>query len=149
MRALSLHENIQIELPKELPELRIVADATRLAQVFDNLLSNASKYAPHSTVKISFLAERDAVHLQLSDNGPGIAAEHLPFLFKRFYRVPSAQHNVRGTGLGLFICRQIVRAHGGEIWAESQVGVGTTFHIRLPYDQGQSKDELFLRESGA
>ncbi|GAB4477167.1 MAG: hypothetical protein Kow0088_15730 [Anaerolineales bacterium] len=147
MRALSLHDNIQIELQKDLPELRIVADATRLAQVFDNLLTNASKYAPHSTVTISVNTEADVVHVMLSDNGPGIAPEHLASLFKRFYRVPTPDKNVRGTGLGLFICRQIVRAHSGEIWAESQVGAGTTFHIRLPYHPGQSNQDLSLRES--
>ncbi len=147
MRALSLHDNIQIELQKELPEIRILADASRLAQVFDNLLTNASKYAPHSTVTISVAAEDQSVHVKLSDNGPGIAPEHLESLFKRFYRVPTPDKNVRGTGLGLFICRQIVRAHNGEIWAESQVGVGTTFHIRLPYDQQQSNQDLSLRES--
>lgn len=149
MRALSLHDNIQIELQKDIPELRLMADASRLAQVFDNLLTNASKYAPHSTVTISAVAEEQTVCVRLRDNGPGIAPEHLPLLFKRFYRVPTPDKNVRGTGLGLFICRQIIHAHGGEIWAESQVGVGTTFYIRLPYDQQQSNPDLSLRESYA
>lgn len=149
MRALSLHDNIQIHLQQDLPELRLIADASRLAQVFDNLLTNASKYAPNSTVTISIVTEPQTVHIKVSDTGPGIAPEHLQSLFKRFYRVPTPNKNVRGTGLGLFICRQIVNAHNGEIWAESGVGEGTTFHIRLPYDQQQSNQVLSLRESNA
>ncbi len=149
MRALSLHDNLQIELQKDLPEIRLTADATRLAQVFDNLLTNASKYAPNSTVTICVEPEAETVLVKVADNGPGIAQEHLKSLFKRFYRVPTPDKNVRGTGLGLFICRQIVQAHGGDIWAESEVGVGTTFHIRLPYDQQESNQDLSLRESSA
>ncbi|MCS6906850.1 MAG: HAMP domain-containing sensor histidine kinase [Anaerolineales bacterium] len=149
LRALSLHDNIRIELQKELPELRIVADATRLAQVFDNLLTNASKYAPQSTVTISVREEPQAVHICVSDNGPGIAPQHLGSLFKRFFRVPTPDRNIRGTGLGLFICRQIVQAHRGEIWAESQLGHGTTFHIRLPYSQPKLDHDLSLRESSS
>lgn len=146
-RALSLHDNIQIELQKDLPALRLMADASRLAQVFDNLLANASKYAPHSTVKIFIQEEPQTVCINLSDNGPGIAPEHIPSLFKRFYRVPTPDKNIRGTGLGLFICRQIVNAHNGEIWVESQVNVGTTIHIHLPYDQQHSNQVLSLREN--
>jgi signal transduction histidine kinase len=149
MRALSLHDNIQIQLQQDLPELRLMADPSRLAQVFDNLLTNASKYAPNSTVTISAETEPQTVHVKVRDTGPGIAPEHLQSLFKRFYRVPTPDKNVRGTGLGLFICRQIVNAHRGEIWAESEVGKGTTFHIRLPYDQQQSNHVLSLRESNA
>jgi signal transduction histidine kinase len=149
MRALSLHDNLQIQLQPDLPELRLMADASRLAQVFDNLLTNASKYAPNSMVTISAETEPQTVHVKVRDTGPGIAPEHLPSLFKRFYRVPTPDKNVRGTGLGLFICRQIVNAHRGEIWAESEVGKGTTFHIRLPYDQQQSNHVLSLRESNA
>lgn len=149
MRALSLHDNIQIELQKDLPELRIMADPSRLAQVFDNLLTNASKYAPHSTVVISLIEEPQSICIKLSDNGPGIAPEHLSSIFKRFYRIPTPHQNQRGTGLGLFICRQIVNAHNGEIWAESEVGKGTTFYIRLPLNQQQFDQVLSLRESSA
>jgi signal transduction histidine kinase len=147
MRALSLHDNITIVLPPEMPEIKLEADSTRLAQVFDNLLTNASKYAPNSTVTISLISEPGAAHITVSDNGPGIAEEHLSSLFKRFYRVPNRDTSIRGTGLGLFICRQIVHAHGGEIWAESAVGKGTTFHLRLPFHPQTKGQELSLRES--
>lgn len=147
MRAVSLHDNIEIVLPPELPEIRMTADPTRLAQVCDNLLTNASKYAPNSTVHVSVQEEGEQVHIQIKDNGPGIAEEHLGSLFKRFFRVPGRDTNIRGTGLGLFICRQIVKAHGGEIWAESQLGEGTAFHIRLPKRQEEQNQVISLRES--
>ncbi len=146
MRALSLHDNISIVLSQELPEIKLEADPTRLAQVFDNLLTNASKYAPNSKVTISLISEPEAAHITISDNGPGIAEEHLGSLFKRFYRVPNRDVSIRGTGLGLFICRQIIRAHGGEIWAESVLGKGTTFHLRLPFHPKTNNHELSLRE---
>ena len=69
------------------------------------------------------------------DTGPGIPPEHLERLFQRFYRVPGTSAAVRGTGLGLYICRQLVNAHKGEITVESKWGEGTTFHIYLPIQQ--------------
>jgi signal transduction histidine kinase len=147
MRSNSIHENIQVVLQDNIPQVKIVADPARLAQVFDNLLTNASKYAPGSRVFIYLGIDSASAHIRLEDDGPGIAPEHLDHLFKRFYRVPSKDANVRGTGLGLFICRQIIRAHDGEIWAESQVGKGTTFYLKLPINQTQEVKDISLRES--
>jgi signal transduction histidine kinase len=147
LRSNSRHDNIQVSLQEKIPEVKIVADPARLAQVFDNLLVNASKYAPQSQVVIQLEVEGNKTHMRLEDNGPGIAPEYLDHLFKRFYRVPGKDANVRGTGLGLFICRQIVRAHGGNIWVESEVGKGTTFHITLPMNQMQEGKDISLRES--
>jgi signal transduction histidine kinase len=147
LRSNSRHDNIQVSLQQKIPEVKIVADPSRLAQVFDNLLMNASKYAPQSQVMIQLELEDNKTHMRLEDNGPGIASEHLDHLFKRFYRVPGKDANVRGTGLGLFICRQIVRAHGGNIWVESEVGKGTTFHIILPMNQTEERKDISLRES--
>jgi signal transduction histidine kinase len=113
----------------------IEADPTRLAQVFDNLLSNAAKYASGSKVTISAKAEESEIHIAVKDTGPGISPAHLKNIFSRFYRVPNQSSSVRGSGLGLFICRRIVQAHGGEITAESTLGEGTTFHIYLPFDR--------------
>ena len=79
---------------------------------------------------------RDAV-LKVKDNGPGIAAEHLPHIFDRFYRVDKARsREAGGTGLGLAIVHQLVMLHGGEIHVESEVGKGTTFTVELPLHQG-------------
>jgi signal transduction histidine kinase len=148
LRAGSRNEDIQIYLDLRINGLQIQADPTRLAQVFDNLLSNAIKYAPGAQVKITLAKETDKAHMTVSDNGPGIAPENIKNLFNRFYRVPSDNVTVRGTGLGLYICRRIIQAHGGEITVESVVGRGTTFHIYLPLKMKDiTETSISLRES--
>lgn len=147
LRATSRHEDLDIQLKPEVSDVKISADPTRLAQVFDNLLTNASKYAPGSTVEIACAREGESVHITMKDNGPGIPPEHIGHLFKRFFRVPTKESSVHGTGLGLFICRQIVRAHGGEIWVESKPNEGAHFHIRLPIEQKLAQTDISLRES--
>lgn len=132
LRARSRNENLNIQVESHTPGLQIEGDPARLAQVFENLLSNASKYAPASPIRISVEAEGETAHIHLSDQGPGISPEHLSKLFTRFYRVPSGNMSVRGTGLGLYICRQIIEAHEGSISVESTVNQGTTFSIHLP-----------------
>ena len=87
----------------------------RLAQVFDNLLTNASKYAPGSPIHISLDEDDGRVRIAFRDEGPGIDGEHVDHLFQRFYRVPGKNTSIRGSGLGLYICRQIITAHDGEI----------------------------------
>jgi signal transduction histidine kinase len=108
-------------------------DSARLTQVFENLFTNAIKYAPGSPIEISMRHEGDLLHITFGDQGEGIAEEFLPFLFERFYRVPG-DAGVTGTGLGLYICKQIVLAHRGKIWVESVLDRGTTFHIELPVE---------------
>jgi signal transduction histidine kinase len=132
MRARSFDEDFKIEVDLQSSPLKVKADPTRLVQVFDNLLSNAVKYAPDSTVNITLSKQDEHAHIVFSDQGPGIPAEDLPNIFTRFYRVPNQNKAIRGTGLGLFICRRIINAHEGEITAESKLGEGTTFHIYLP-----------------
>jgi signal transduction histidine kinase len=109
----------------------ILADGTRISQVFENLFSNAVKYAPNSEINISMTAHDDWVRVAFADRGDGISQEYLPFIFERFYRVPG-ERTVKGTGLGLYICKQIVMAHHGNIWVESVLGKGTTFFVELP-----------------
>ncbi|MFZ6030331.1 MAG: ATP-binding protein [Chloroflexota bacterium] len=121
--------SIQVEL---LPNAIVQVDPTRLSQVFDNLLSNAVKYAPGAPVAITMVQEGDITHTAVQDAGPGIDPTHVEHLFERFYRVPTKQNVARGTGLGLFICRQLVQAHQGTLTVESVLGQGTTFHIYLP-----------------
>lgn len=148
LRATSHYDNLAIQLDLAVTGITAPADPTRLAQVFDNLLSNASKYAPGAAINLRLHQENGFAVIDLSDTGPGIAPEHLENLFKRFYRAPTNDTTVRGTGLGLFICRQIVQAHGGEISVESQPGQGTTFTITLPIERRAAPDDqISLRES--
>ncbi len=109
----------------------IHGDGVRLAQVFDNLFTNAIKYAPGAPIDVLLSQMGDHVLISFIDHGPGIPKESLPLIFERFYRVRS-EKSVTGTGLGLYICKQIIEAHRGKIWAESTPGQGTTFFIELP-----------------
>ncbi len=112
----------------------VSADPDAIFQVFSNLIDNACKYASGSG-KIEIGAEdvEGAVQFHVRDFGGGIASEHLPRLFERFYRVDKARSRESGgTGLGLAIAKHIVRAHGGTIWAESELHHGSTFFFTLP-----------------
>ena len=110
----------------------IIGDPSRLAQVFENLITNATKYAPGSNIDISIEQTPGQTHLFIKDYGPGIAEEHQPFIFDRFYRVRDNSHSVHGSGLGLYICREIIIAHNGTINVYSKINKGTTFEIVLP-----------------
>ena len=111
----------------------IHGDGVRLSQVFENLFSNAVKYAPGSPLDITIGQSNDRLRVTFRDYGPGIPDDFVPFIFERFYRVPG-ERSVTGTGLGLYICKQIILAHHGKIWAESVLDEGTTFIIELPSD---------------
>jgi signal transduction histidine kinase len=124
--------NVDVHLDLESFNGKIWVDTTRMIQVFDNLFSNAAKYAPGSPVTIYLRWESELAHISVRDQGPGIPADHLENIFKRFYRLSEYQDAAKGSGLGLFICKQILHAHQGEIYAESVLGEGTTFHILLP-----------------
>lgn len=126
------HPKLEINLKFDaLPP--VLGDGVRLSQVFENLFSNAIKYAPGSKITVDGKRAGKKVRLYFSDEGEGIPEEYIPFLFERFYRVPG-ERTVTGTGLGLYICKQIVMAHHGNIWVESVLDRGTTFLIELPAD---------------
>ncbi len=114
--------------------VRALLNAPLLEQAVGNLVENALKYSPpQSRVSISGGFDGDRVRITVSDEGPGIAAEHLPRLFERFYRVDKARsRQMGGTGLGLAIVKHIAQAHGGRAEVTSQVGQGSTFTIILP-----------------
>ena len=112
----------------------IPGDTVHLTRVFENLFNNAVKYAPGSALEISLREEQGALFVRFADRGPGIPPEHLSMIFERFYRIPDENISSAGTGLGLYICKQIIVAHHGKIWAESTPRQGTTFHIALPLD---------------
>ena len=135
MRSKTRYPEMNIELDLE-KNINIQADPVRLTQVFDNLISNAAKYAPGSSVFITLNSEEKAgqpvFHIVFRDLGPGIAPEHIGRLFDRFYRVPESSEKVHGTGLGLYICSEIINVLNGELKVESELGDGTSFHIYLP-----------------
>jgi PAS domain S-box-containing protein len=103
-------------------------DRMRMEQVFTNLISNAIKYAPNSHVSISLSSSNDGILISVNDNGPGIPKEDIKKIFDRYERVQSSGQ-VTGLGLGLYITSQIIEAHHGKIWAESELGQGTTFFM--------------------
>ncbi len=131
-RAASSSHRIELELGA--PTEKVAADPVRLRQVFDNLLDNALKYTPaNSFITIRTEAGQTAVEVRIIDNGPGIPAKDLPHIFERFYRVDKGRSREKGgTGLGLSIVKHIVQLHRGRVWAESQLGQGTTIVISLP-----------------
>src|SRR5262245_8508302 len=110
-----------------------VWDELRLKEVLTNLLTNAMKYSPDGgTVEVEVEVSRKEAIARVRDHGLGVPHEELPNIFERFYRAPSARR-LEGTGLGLYICREIIAAHGGRIWAESEgPGHGSTFCFALP-----------------
>ncbi|GMA60497.1 ATP-binding protein [Alicyclobacillus fastidiosus] len=112
----------------------IHVDPDRMTQVFVNLLGNALRYTPAGgTVHVEISRESQALVVALSDTGPGIEADHLPFVFDRFYRgEEDRSRDTGGTGLGLAIAKEFVEAHNGTIRVASVKGVGTTFVVRLP-----------------
>jgi two-component system phosphate regulon sensor histidine kinase PhoR len=125
----------QVTLANSLPVLPIQADGNRLDQVFANLVDNAIKYGrPNGKVTVSGRQLDDGrVEVCVQDDGPGIPPESLDRVFERFYRVDKARSRDQGgTGLGLSIVKHIVQAHGGEVWARSELGKGASFFFTLP-----------------
>lgn len=116
-------------------------DRLRLEQVFINLLSNAIKYAPGKPLEISVSQDHEHVWILFKDNGPGIKTQDKDKMFQRFERL-NQTNLVPGLGLGLYIIRQIVNAHGGSIEVESNLGVGTTFAIHLPIKPTKTAQQL-------
>jgi signal transduction histidine kinase len=110
----------------------------QLMRVFYNLLDNAIKYTPSGgkvELSVKKTQEDGYIRTQVSDNGQGIAPEHLPHVFERFYRVettPARSGLIRGSGLGLSIAKSIVENHGGVMGASSEIDAGTTFWADLP-----------------
>lgn len=116
------------------PDAVVIADAYAMQQVFGNLLENALKYAgTGKRIRVSAQRLASEVQFTVQDFGPGIGSEHLERIFERFYRIDKARSRESGgTGLGLAIVKHIVQAHGGRVWAESELGKGSRFHFTLP-----------------
>jgi signal transduction histidine kinase len=130
MQTQTQNHKIVVDIPKPLPI--IVADDTRINQVITNLVSNAIKYAPGGEIRIKAVHKGDNLIVCVRDEGPGIDANDAPYVFDRFYRAPGASRETKGAGLGLFLARSIIRAHGGRIWIDSEVGKGARICFCLP-----------------
>ncbi len=107
-------------------------DSMRIIQVLVNLISNASHHTKYGTITISLENKGDMIAVLVSDTGNGISPEQLPFIFERYHSSLKTSQNDTGNGLGLYICKYIVEAHGGTITAQSEVGKGSTFMFTLP-----------------
>lgn len=123
----------EVQLVMPTPET-VCIDAERIHQVIGNLVSNAVKYGtPSSPLRIEAISHDDAVELVVTNHGPGITKEQLPLLFNRFTRLrDGGAGSVPGLGLGLYISKGLVEAHGGRLWVESTPGATTSFHFTLP-----------------
>jgi signal transduction histidine kinase len=126
----SQKHKILTDFPAKFPV--ILGDETRLDQVLVNLVSNALKYAPKGEIKIAGTVRPEQVVVCVSDEGPGIDTRDLPHIFDRFYRSTNAAKQTKGAGLGLYLARAIVEAHGGRIWAEPKTDPGTRICFSLP-----------------
>lgn len=125
------HSN-RIECPQDIDPIQ--GDAKRLQQALKNLISNAIKYSPAGgEVVLRAVREGDRVTISVTDQGMGIPPQALERIFERFYRVDDSDRRIPGgIGLGLALVREVVRAHGGRVWAESSLGQGSTFFFTLP-----------------
>jgi signal transduction histidine kinase len=122
---------ITTDFPADFPV--VLADETRIQQVLTNLISNSMKYAPSGEICIQGQTRPQFVIICVSDQGPGIAPDDIPFVFDRFYRAPDIARKTKGAGLGLFLARSIVEAHGGRIWVDPVPGSGARICFSLPY----------------
>jgi signal transduction histidine kinase len=131
-----LTKNIKVSFSGTTEE--IYADKDKISQVIINLLSNAQKYTPQGgLVSINVTGTQDSAEIIVKDNGPGIPAEDLPYIFERFYRADKSRNRLTGgSGIGLTIAKAIVTAHNGKIEVHSKLGEGTEFLVLLPKEEG-------------
>ncbi len=121
---------IRVDFPADFPV--ILADENRLQQVLSNLLSNAIKYSTDGQIEITGQVRPDVVIICVSDQGPGIAPQDIPHVFDRFYRAPEMARQTKGAGLGLFLTRSVIEAHGGRIWVDTGADKGARICFTLP-----------------
>jgi signal transduction histidine kinase/CheY-like chemotaxis protein len=137
--------SVETQIPSDLPEA--FCDSTRIRQVMLNLLSNAGRYVKRGGVQVRVRQEQNELMVTVTDTGPGIAPADQQRLFQPFQQLESSlRHRSGGSGLGLTISKRFVEMHGGKMWLESQVGVGTTFGFSLPV---QTPTVPALAEDGA
>lgn len=130
-----------VDLEPDLPT--IVADNDKVDQILTNLTSNAVKYSPHGgTITVAGKQNNGVIRMSVSDQGMGIPKEHMEKLFDRFHRIDNRDtRKVGGTGIGLYLVKHLVEAHGGKIWVESEEGKGSSFIFELPKCPPQFENE--------
>lgn len=134
------HLNFVLDVPGRLPSVTI--DAAQMERVLINLLSNAVKYTSSGVITVKASADDTEMTVEVQDTGPGIRQEDMGRLFTEFYRVENEMNkNIKGTGLGLALARNIITAHQGRIWATSELGAGTVFRFAIPLVPAQKPDE--------
>ncbi len=142
MQPILLNRIVQTHLPDDLPPVQL--DYLQIDQVLTNLIENAVRYTPSdSPIEISVNVERDQMVISVADRGPGIPPAELERVFDKFYRVLGrTAERTTGSGLGLAVCKGLVEAHGGHIWAENREGGGAIFRFALPLGSKESvRDE--------
>jgi signal transduction histidine kinase len=126
----SKNHTIVTDFPENFPV--VLADETRIEQIISNLVSNSIKYSATGEIKISGTVRPEQVIICVSDEGKGIEAKDLPHIFDRFYRSTKAVKQTKGAGLGLYLARAFVEAHGGRIWADAKTELGARICFSLP-----------------
>jgi signal transduction histidine kinase len=122
--------------------IQYFGDESHLTQVLTNLISNAIKYSPDAKeVEVYISMVSDFIKVSIRDYGMGIKEEELKKIFERFYRVGAIQRKFPGMGIGLYICDQIIKNHGGSLWVESELGIGSVFSFTLPVYRGGKENE--------
>jgi hypothetical protein len=134
MRVLAAQRNVRIDLPDPMPAMPVEVDAFRIQQVIRNLLANAVRFAPeHSAIRVECRSlDAQGTEITVRDHGPGIPEAELATIFDAFVQSSRTGDAAGGTGLGLTICRSILRAHGGSIEACNAEGGGALMRITLP-----------------
>jgi len=131
------------------PLFYIAANAERMREVVMNLIDNGLKFTAAGGVKVTIEGDNKEVTVSIADSGVGIATEDMPHLFQKFYRIDnSATRTIGGTGLGLYLCRQVIELYNGRIWVESKPGEGSTFKFKLPR-LSQSEVDRMIAEASA
>ena len=121
-----------VDFPANFPV--IMADETRIDQVLTNLISNSIKYSPGGEIRISGEVRTGQIVVTVSDQGPGIDPQDMPHIFDRFYRADNAARKTKGAGLGLYLAKELIEAHGGRIWIDTPHGIGARICFSLPID---------------
>jgi len=133
MASIAEEKSVSIDLKLLEKPIRVTADHDRVLQILSNLIGNAIKFSPHEGhITVGARVDTSEIVFWVADKGPGISKEDQSHLFERYWQAEGPKKKQAGTGLGLYIAKKMVQAHGGRIWASSETGKGSTFYFTLP-----------------